>query len=140
MAESAIERAVTYILRNNPAVVAIVDDRVRVGSAEQAEPTPYVVMSSNARRFPTLSGNSNGLVLAELEVNAYDTTQEGARTLGNAVRLAIDNQTGTINGEQVYQLNLEDEDDDYVAPVDAKAKGTFVRIGRYQTMFGEEVA
>lgn len=76
----------------------------------------------------------SGLSFARVQVDCWATSYGGAASLGEKVRLALENYSGTAGGVAVSRITHIDTRDDYSPPIDGSDVGTYrqsvdVRVG-----------
>lgn len=98
------EIAIVNILLADSAVGAICEDRIYILEAPQGAQFPYVIVElSDVEPFETKSGVST-TDHNSVNVFAYGQTYKSAYTLANAVRDALDGNSGTFNGVNVVDI------------------------------------
>jgi len=108
----AVEKAVRDILVSSTGVTSIVASRVYSGFVPQEVTMPFIMFRRDrTERNRSLDGPS-GLVAAEIEVNCISQSAAQLQSLADAVRLALDNYSGTNKGITVHRSFLDDESDD----------------------------
>ena len=108
---SAIGSAIYIILTNDSDVSALIGARVYPMYVPQGAAMPAVTYQRIvAPRVHTLT-NNDGMVPSTYQINCWADTMEGARELSEAVRPALNNYSGTVNGVVIQAVQISDEDD-----------------------------
>ena len=82
---------------------------------------------------------SAGHATGKFQIDALSDSYEGADTLAEAVRQAMDGFGGTFGSTDVRSVKLDDEEDDYVEPFDASDEGVFVITLTYSILYAESI-
>jgi len=90
--------------------------------APQTARPPFVIYQRiSGERFASLTGPS-GLAQARIQVDTYDPTFEGAKTIAAAIRQALDGYSGTVAGVRIGGVSkLSDNPDQVEAETDPKS-------------------
>lgn len=91
-----IEYAVRRHLIDNPAVAALVGDRISPPPIPQSGTLPYITYTLAALTEDNQEGDDDTLEMARLQLDCWATTHKAARELARAVRLALPTTTGSI--------------------------------------------
>ncbi|API58863.1 hypothetical protein BSL82_05680 [Tardibacter chloracetimidivorans] len=97
---------------------ALVGSRIYPSRAADGAGTPYVVHSEAAPidQVPDLDGVGD-LVEVRVQVDAWAETAITARQVGDQVRAALDDFTGTVGGVAIAHVTIAGGFDDYDADV-----------------------
>lgn len=114
------------LLANESTISAIVSSRIYVSKAPQGATLPHIVITQiGAEANQTLDGTT-GLRFVDFDIDCKDDRSVGAETLGDAVRVFIDDASGTAGSQTIKAVLLNDESTDYEPPVDGSDKGVHV--------------
>ena len=105
-------------LTSQTAVYALVGTRVYPLIAPQGTPMPLVVYQrTGVDRPQSLAGNVGNPVVT-LQLTSYGTSYTSVKSIARAVRLAVDNWTGTTAGVTIQRTTLISEADGVDMPAD----------------------
>lgn len=112
------EKVVAFLLTTNPAVTALVGSAVYGGVAPERSSAPAVIYSKlGADRERTIEGDI-AKVNAQIEVLYVAATYEQLKAMGEAGRLAVAYQQGSIAGVDVVLTEVIEEGPDTYDPND----------------------
>jgi hypothetical protein len=98
------EIAIVNILKADSGVDAICANRIYILEAPQGALFPYIIIEpSDNEPFPTKDGSS-AVDHNSINVFSYGDSYKDAFTLANAVREALDGQSGTFNSVVVADI------------------------------------
>lgn len=110
------EKHIFQRLVTTPAVARLVGFQVYSLAVPKNATLPFCVYKrQNIIRDASLTGPMY-MPLAGLQIASWALTYEGARELGDEVRLALDGHTGTLCGVTISDIRLVSETDDYLDP------------------------
>lgn len=90
-----LDAALYSILSGNAAVAAVVSTRIYRSVLAQGVTKPAIVIRiPSTRQVESLQGSS-GVAYSNVEFGAYAATEEAAQSLGELIRLALENYKGT---------------------------------------------
>ena len=115
------------LLSGEATVTAICSTRIYVTKAPQNAIFPHVIitqMSSNENG--SLDGGSGTLRFINYDIDCKARTSVQAESLGNAVRVFLDDFSGTAGSFTIGAVLMNDESDDYEPPQDGSDIGVFV--------------
>lgn len=102
---------IRYLLKNNAAVNAIVGSKIRPNRAADSDNYPYIIYESISKpTTQTKDGNAQWYKM-RFQLSMLATSLDSVQDLTDKVRIALDNQSGTIAGFTVQNITLEDERD-----------------------------
>lgn len=105
-------------LTSQTAVSSLVGSRVYPLIAPMGTPLPLVVYQRTAVERPqSLAGNVGNPVVT-LQLTTYGTSYTSVKAIARAVRLAVDNWTGTTAGVTIQRTTLVTEADGVDMPAD----------------------
>ena len=105
-------------LTSQTAVYSLVGTRVYPLIAPQGTPMPLVVYQrTSVERPQSLAGNVGNPVVT-LQLTSYGTSYTSVKSIARAVRLAVDNWTGTTAGVTIQRTTLVTEADGVDLPAD----------------------
>ena len=103
-----VEKAIFDILRSDPAIVAIVGDRIYLDFTRSST-MPYIVYGRAGTERITHLGGTAGLVMARIEVTCIGTAYAVLVTLATEIREALAAYQGTRKGVRIQNATIEDE-------------------------------
>lgn len=115
------------LLSSESTITAICSTRVYVQKAPQNAAFPHIIitqMSSNENG--SLDGGSGTLRFINYDIDCKAKTSVQSESLGNAVRVFLDDYSGTAGSFTIGAVVLNDESDDYEPPQDGSDVGVFV--------------
>lgn len=115
------------LLAAEATVTAICSTRIYVNRAPQNAIFPHVIitqMSSNEN--PTIDGASGQLRFLDFDIDCKAKSSVAAESLANAVRVYLDDYSGTAGSFTIGAVLMNDESDDYEQPEDGSDVGVFV--------------
>lgn len=108
------EKAVSSLLNADAGVAAIVGTKIYGGAAPDETAAPLLIYRKQSADRPEQNDIDPQLVEALIDVLCVAPTYPQLKELGEAVRLALVAQRGTINGVDLLYIHLEEEGgDDY---------------------------
>jgi hypothetical protein len=115
------------LLTGESTVSAICSSRVYVNRAPQNAIFPHVIITQmNSEENGTLDGGSGQLRFLDFDIDCKAKSSVQAESLSNAVRVFIDDYSGTAGSYTIGAVLLNDESDDYEPPQDGSDVGVFV--------------
>lgn len=122
----SLQAALYDELKNNAGVSAIVSTRIYPGVADDDASTPYITFTRiSAERLHHMMATS-GRARTTIQINSWDDNAKGAHELSDAIREGLDHFDGTLGSAQtatVQLAKLENERDQYEAPIDGSEVG-----------------
>ena len=115
------------LLTGEATVSAICSSRVYVNRAPQNAMFPHVIITQmNSEENGTLDGGSGQLRFLDFDIDCKAKSSVQAESLANAVRVFIDDYSGTAGSFTIGSVLMNDESDDYEPPQDGSDVGVFV--------------
>lgn len=115
------------LLRAESTVTAICGTRIYANRAPQNAAFPHVIITQmGSEENTSIDGASGQLRFLEFDIDCKAKSSVSAEALGNAVRVYLDDYSGTAGGYTVGAVLLNDESDDYEPPSDGSDVGVFV--------------
>ena len=115
------------LLTGEATVSAICSSRVYVNRAPQNAMFPHVIITQmNSEENGTLDGGSGQLRFLDFDIDCKAKSSVQAESLANAVRVFIDDYSGTAGSFTIGSVLMKDESDDYEPPEDGSDVGVFV--------------
>lgn len=96
-----IEDGLHEHLRNDPGVYAVVNARIYPLVAPQQAAKPHITYQRVGTDYNRSLSGPTGMDRGTFQVDCWATTQRAARQLADLVRLAIDNNRGTMGNHNV---------------------------------------
>lgn len=114
------------LLAGESTISAIVGSRVYITKAPQTAALPHIVITQmTSDEFNALDGTA-GLRALDFDIDCKSDRSVGSQTLGDAVRIFIDDYTGAAGSQTIGAVILNSETTDYEPPQDASDKGVHV--------------
>ena len=108
-------------------VTAICSTRIYVNRAPQNATFPHVIITQmNSEENGTLDGGSGQLRFLDFDIDCKAKSSVVAESLSNAVRVFIDDYSGTAGSYTIGAVIMNDESDGYEPPEDGSDVGVFV--------------
>lgn len=115
------------LLSAEATVTAICSTRIYVNRAPQNAAFPYVIITQmGSDENTTMDGVSGQLRFLDFDIDCKAKSSVVAESLGNAVRVFLDDYTGTAGSYTIGAVLMNDESDDYEPPQDGSDVGVFV--------------
>jgi hypothetical protein len=115
------------LLTGEATVSAICSSRVYVNRAPQNAIFPHVIITQmGSEENATLDGASGQLRFIDFDIDCKAKSSVQAESLANAVRVFIDDYSGTAGSFTIGAVLMNDESDDYEPPQDGSDVGVFV--------------
>jgi hypothetical protein len=132
MAQLETPYAIRKVLADNAGVAAIVSTRIYpLYNIPHNAIAPYVAYSQGSADHAHHLGGASGYAIYGIDVYCVSTTEQGMRTLGTAVRKALDGFTGTVtvsaDSVVIDQCHLKAETDDITSPQDGSNDPLHIR-------------
>tara|TARA_R110000751_G_scaffold273379_4_gene374117 strand:+ start:24 stop:425 length:402 start_codon:yes stop_codon:yes gene_type:complete len=121
-----MKSGIVSLLANESTISDIVSTRIYISKAPQTADLPHIVVTQiGSNENQTLDGTT-GLRFVNFDIDCKDDRSVGAETLGDAVRVFMDDASGTAGSQTIDAVLLNDESTDYEPPVDGSDKGVHV--------------
>ena len=122
----SIRGGLVSILTGENSISTLVSTRVYVGNAPQTATFPHIVITQmSSDEMPALDGTP-GLRNVRFDIDCKDTRGVDCETLGNAVRVFIDDYSGTAGSETIDAVFLHDESTDIEEPRSGEGNPIYV--------------
>jgi len=105
-------------LTSQTSVSSLVSQRVFPLIAPAGTPLPLIVYQRTAVERPQALGGNVGNPVVTLQLTSYGTSYTSVKSIARAVRLAVDNWTGTTAGVTIQRTTLQSEADGVDMPAD----------------------
>ena len=119
---------IVSLLANESTISAIVGSRIYISKAPQKAALPHIVITQMQSDEMGALDDTPGLRSLDFDIDCKDDRSVGAYDLGNAVRIFLDDFTGTAGSQTIKAVYLNDESTDYEAPTDGSDKGVHVTL------------
>jgi hypothetical protein len=123
----AVENALSKILAGSIGVTDLVSARIYPHMAVQSAALPYIAYMRISGTHEHHMDSASGLARARVQIDCLAATYDGAKTLADKVRLALDGFVGdvTIAGQTLTLQDcfLSEHRDGYDTPVNGKDTG-----------------
>jgi len=107
-------------------VSAIVGTKVFLGKVPQRTELPYIMITQmDSNELQTLDGTT-GLRFVTFDIDCKADRSVEAETLGNAVRVFLDDASGTAGSQTIKAVLMNSESTEYEPPTDGSDKGVHV--------------
>lgn len=112
------------ILKADSEIITLVGNRVYIGHAPQSAVLPFIVATlTGSDELQVLNGTTGSRIL-EYDIDCAAARSVTAENISGAVRAALTNYTGTVNGDTVHAVTVNAETCDYEAPQSGDEIGT----------------
>jgi len=108
-----VEKALINILKADSGVTALVNTRIFFADSPQTPPVPFILMTRVGTQFVHSLNSNSGLCNARIQLDCYAKTQKEARSVGQAVKAALDTFRGTESEVTIQAVLLLDSMDGY---------------------------
>lgn len=99
------------LLNNDSAVGALIGTKIRPMKAAQDDDYPYLIYESISKPSLQSKDGNTGWYKMRYQLSMLATSLSTVQSIAEAVRVALDNQSGTIAGFEVQNITFEDERD-----------------------------
>lgn len=115
------------LLSAESTITAICSTRIYVNRAPQKAAFPHVIITQmGSEENTSLDGASGQLRFLDFDIDCKAKSSVSAEALANAVRVYIDDYSGTAGTFTIGAVIMNDESDDYEPPEDGSDVGVFV--------------
>lgn len=115
------------LLSAETTITAICSTRIYIGKAPQTAAFPHVIITQmGSEENVSLDGASGQLRFLTFDIDCKAKTSVQAESLANAVRIFLDDYSGTAGSYTIGAVMLNDESDDYEPPQDGSDVGVHV--------------
>lgn len=122
-----MKAALVSLLSGESTVNAICSNRVYVNRAPQKAIFPQIIITQmNSEENGTLDGGSGQLRFLNFDIDCRAKSSLEAASLGDAVRVFLDDYSGTAGSKTIGAVLMNDESDDYEPPTDGSDVGVFL--------------
>lgn len=134
-----MEKAVVWLLLNAAGVTALVGQRIKPIMEHQGTSFPYITYQAISGTPIQTTDGASGIAEGVIQINAYAITYEVARAIIEAVRIALQGQSGTFNGVKCRVLVESGPNDLPESPTADKEMPVFGRTIDVNVMFTETI-
>jgi len=121
-----VKSGLVSLLVNESTVSAIVGTKVFLGKVPQRTELPYIMITQmDSNELQTLDGTT-GLRFVTFDIDCKADRSVEAETLGNAVRVFLDDASGTAGSQTIKAVLMNSESTEYEPPTDGSDKGVHV--------------
>lgn len=111
------EKHVFMKLASSPGVARLAGFQIYPIAVPKAATLPFIIYKrANIVRESTLTAGPMFMPVVSLQIASWALTHDGARELGDEVRLALDGNIGTLAGVTIHDMRLVSETDDFLDP------------------------
>lgn len=115
------------LLSAEATITAICSTRIYVNRAPQNAAFPHVIITQmGSEENTSIDGASGQLRFLEFDIDCKAKSSVVAESLANAVRVYLDDFSGTAGSYTIGAVLMNDESDDYEPPQDGSDVGVFV--------------
>ena len=115
------------LLSTEPTITAICSTRVYVTKAPQKAVLPYVIITQiSTEENASLHGATGQLRFVTFDIDCKAKTSVQAESLGNAVRVFLQDYSGVAGSYTIRAVLMNDESDGYEPPDDGSDIGVHV--------------
>jgi len=116
------------LLTGEATISAMVGSRVYITKAPQKAALPHIVITQmGSDELPALDATP-GLRFVDFDIDCRADRSVEAETLGNAVRVFLDDYTGTAGSQTIGAVIMNDESTDYEPPTDGSDRGVHITL------------
>lgn len=135
----SMEEDLITLLRRSPVVAEIVGTRISQDVRPQRGNDPAIVINrlTGAHEHDLLG--SAGYAAPTFHVMCFTNRATTANRLRDAVREAMQGFSGVVGDTKFGSITLDDEDHDYIEPLDDSDQGTYARLLVFQVLHLERV-
>ena len=115
------------LLSAESTVTSICSTRIYIVKAPQTAAFPHVIITQmGSEENVSLDGASGQLRFLTFDIDCKAKTSVQAEALANAVRIFLDDYSGTAGNYTIGAVIINDESDDYEPPQDGSDVGVYV--------------
>ena len=134
-----MEEDLLMLLRRTPAVAELAGTRICLDERPQDSDEPAVVITRiNGGHDHTLT-QSAGWAKPTMHVMCFAPKATTADSLRDQVREAMNGFSGVVGETNFGAILLDDEDHDYMPPIDASDRGTYARLLVVTVVYQESI-
>ena len=116
------------LLAGEATISAIVGSRIYISKAPQKAALPHIIITQmSSDELPALD-TTPGLRFLDFDIDCKADRSLESYTLGNAVRVFLDDYSGAAGSQTVGAVIMNDESTDYEPPTDASDIGVHVTL------------
>lgn len=136
----SMEEDFLSLLRADRDVKAIVGTRISLDVRPQSSDDPAIVVSRVSGGHEHQLTGSAGFAQPVMHVMCFAASAIEANNLRDKVRLCLQAVGNRAVGQTFFgSLTLDDEDHDYLPPVDANDRGTYARLLVFSVLHLEQI-
>jgi hypothetical protein len=125
----SMEEDFLSLIRANKDVVGMIGNRLSLDVRPQDSDEPAIVVSRISGGHEHQITGSAGYAMPVLHVMCFAPSAVSANRLRDYARMALQGVGNKVVGQTKFlSLILDDEDHDYLPPIDASDRGTFARL------------
>jgi hypothetical protein len=106
-----METGLYSYLISKTAITALVATRIYPLIAPEGAAYPFLIYQRISTQHEHNMAGSSGLATATVQLDAYSDTYAEAKSIGNAIRTALDGYRGSMGGTFVSRCHIGDERD-----------------------------
>ena len=115
------------LLSSESTITAICSTRIYVGKAPQKAALPHIIITQmGSEENTSIDGASGQLRFLTFDIDCKAKTSVQAESLSNAVRVFLDDYSGTAGSYTIGAVLMNGEADDYESPTDGSDVGVHV--------------
>jgi hypothetical protein len=127
------------LLRRTPAVYELTGTRISIDRRPQKGNEPAIVVSRISGGHDHTLTASGGWAQPVMHVMCFADDAIKANNLRDIVRNALQSFSGVVGNTKFDSMILDDEDHDYLEPIDASDSGTFARLLVFRVLHSERI-
>jgi len=108
-----IEEAINSRLAGFAGLSALVSDRIYPAIAKQGAALPYVVHTRISGARESAMGADTGVSRARFQISSFGSTYSSAKSVAKQIRLALQRYSGTVGGDEILAVFIENDFDLY---------------------------
>jgi hypothetical protein len=135
-----MEEDFLLLLRANRDVVGIVGNRISLDIRPQDTDEPAIVVSRISGEHEHQLSGSAGFAMPVMHVMCFAPSAVSADNLRDKVQATLQGDGGkTVGQTRFMSIILDDEDHDYIPPLDASDRGTYARLLVFSVLHEEQI-
>ena len=122
-----MKAGLVFLLSAESTITSICSTRIYVGKAPEQATLPHVIITQlGSEENGSIDGLSGRTRFVTFDIDCKSKTSVQAEALANAVRVFLDDYTGTAGAFTIGAVLMNGESDDYEAPTDGSDIGVHV--------------
>ena len=135
----SMEEDFLMLIRRQPAIADLVATRISQDVRPQDTDEPAIVISRLSGGHEHMLAGSAGWSRPVMHVMCFAPKATTANQLRDKAREALQGFSGVVGNTNFGGIILDDEDHDYLEPLDANDRGTYARLLVFNVMHSERI-